>query len=169
MRHILLPMLTILSCCAMELDPICDPAPKPKTFPKVDVYVFGASYHRYNNGYHWAKEAEKPRSVNPGLGLGLMWERGGGWEMGGTVAAYSDSQGNPASSMMFTVRKSWHDRISVDASVGYYRGSIWRMYGAATTVGVRVVGPVWVHGMYVPEPVIGKGFSLGVALLRVRL
>ncbi len=149
--------------------PVCEPEPLPIPAPSVDLYVFGASYHRYRDDYHRAVASGDAHPVNPGLGVGLMWDQGHGWEIGGTIAAYSDSEGHPASLAMATVRHAWWDRVAVDVAAGYYRGSGWRLVGCAATVGVRIAGPLWVHGMYVPEQVTGQGFSVGVGFLRLRL
>jgi hypothetical protein len=130
----------------------------------LDVYVFGACRHtkrELQNGH--------PRELNPGLGAGLMSRASPHVEVGVTAGAYMDSEWDRARFLMPMVRWTAYDRVSADVSAGYFWGSCFDGVGCLATVGVRIAGPVWVHGVYVPAFACGHGYGVGICFLRFRL
>lgn len=133
---------------------------------ETDLYVFGISRHTYHEE---CSDGLRPKEQNPGAGLGVMLPVGESWEAGVTVGWYTDSRRDLARFALPTIRYTWADRVCVDAGAGYYRGSCFYGFGGLITVGVRIIGPLWVQGVYVPPAVTRVDYGVGVAFLRVRL
>lgn len=130
-----------------------------------DVYLFGVSRHTYHEEM---ADGEKANEKNPGCGLGLMESISEGWSVGGAAGWYYDSQRNIATFAMPMARYTWVDRVCVDAGAGYFHGSCFDGLGGLATVGVRVYGPVWLQGMYIPPAVTRVSYGAGIAFLRLR-
>jgi hypothetical protein len=131
----------------------------------VDLYLFGISRHTYHEEM---ADGQKAEERNPGCGLGLMAPLSEAWEWGAAAGWYHDSQRNVATFAMPMIRYTWQDRVCVDAGAGYFKGSCFDGIGGMVTAGVRIAGPVWFQGMYIPPVVTRVEYGAGIGFLRLR-
>lgn len=130
----------------------------------LDLYAFGLSRHSNRN-----LEGGAPNERNPGFGVGLMLPASPCIEVGAVAGWYMDSEYDRARFLMPQVRATAWNRLSLDVAAGYFHGSCFDGFGGVATAGLRIAGPVWVHGVYVPSCITGVGYGVALGFLRFRM
>lgn len=108
-----------------------DPPPR-KSITDTEVFVFGKSYHT-NRSVDWNEN-------NQGAAVGLAYHYDLATDITFVTGGYKDSYGDVAKFSMVGARYILGDRYdwhaSVNASIGYFKGSGWNLIGAMPVVSV---------------------------------